>query len=293
MLNSSSHKHGGFVKALLHTFAFLFSLSAYAIPLHQNMNFNAILLPQTFTTSYNFEGIVALSNCSGSLIRFENSKDTDQAMVLTNGHCFEGGFIPDGEVIVNEESSRRFQLLDSSSEVVGRVNATKVLYATMTKTDISLYKINQTYGEIKSRYNIQAMTLASQAPQVLNPIEIISGFWRRGYSCAVEAFIYKLKEGEWTWDDSVRYSRPGCEVIGGTSGSPITLAGTKTVVAINNTGNENGGRCTDNNPCEVDEKGNISYQKGYSYGQETFWIYSCLNSANEIDLQKPGCQLHH
>ena len=38
--------------------------------------------PSTFTGNYNFEGIVALSNCSGSLVRFETSRDSDPAMII-------------------------------------------------------------------------------------------------------------------------------------------------------------------------------------------------------------------
>ena len=35
-----------------------------------------------------FAGTVALSNCSGSLVRFAASQPTDPAMALTNGHCY-------------------------------------------------------------------------------------------------------------------------------------------------------------------------------------------------------------
>jgi hypothetical protein len=80
-------------------------------------------------------------------------------------------------------------------------------------------------------------------------------------------------------------------VIGGTSGSPIIARGTRTVIGINNTGNEDGLRCEENNPCEIDEKGNVFYQRGQNYGQQTYWIYSCLTPNFDIDLNKPGCLL--
>ena len=66
---------------------------------------------------------IALSNCSASLVRFPNSADTDQAMMLTNGHCYEGGFLSAGEVLVNEASSRPGTLLDASGDSVGSVRA--------------------------------------------------------------------------------------------------------------------------------------------------------------------------
>ena len=91
--------------------------------------------------------------------------------------------------------------------------------------------------------------------------------------------------------DSVRYSRPGCETIGGTSGSPVVLAGTRTVVAVNNTGNDDGDRCTMNNPCEIDEHGQVTAEQGYSYAQQTSWIYTCLDSTGNLNLNQAGCKL--
>src|SRR4051794_13220124 len=66
-------------------------------------------------SSYNFEGIVALDDCSGSLVQFENSAGSDAAMVLTNGHCLEGGMPNPGQAITHESSSRQFEVLDASA----------------------------------------------------------------------------------------------------------------------------------------------------------------------------------
>ncbi len=51
-------------------------------------------------------------------------------------------------------------------------------------------------------------------------ISVVSGYWKKTYNCNVDGFAYRLKEGDWTWKDSVRYTAP-CKVIGGTSGSPV------------------------------------------------------------------------
>lgn len=242
---------------------------------------------------YNFEGIVALSNCSGSLIQLEGASDSDKGLILTNGHCYEGGFSLPGQVVYGRPSARTFTILDAKAGSLGKVTATEVVYSTMTKTDITIYKLKETYLDIIAKYGIHPLSLASAHPQTTDQMEVISGYWRRGYSCQMESFIPELREDQWSFADSIRYSRPGCETIGGTSGSPITKAGTKIVVGINNTGNESGEKCTMNNPCEVDAFGNISFHKGYSYGQQTYWIYSCLNSSREIDLSVPGCELPH
>ncbi|WP_176736765.1 trypsin-like peptidase domain-containing protein [Oligoflexus tunisiensis] len=269
-----------------------YSLSAEAItfpefgkPLPDAPEFAA----EAFAAAYDFEGIVALSNCSGSLVRFEDSLDSDQAMVLSNGHCVS--MIQPGKVINNQSASRSFDVLSSTGSRLGRVTATKLLYATMTKTDMSLYLLKETYQEILNKYETQALTLASGEPSVGTDIEVISGYWKRGYSCQVEAIVDTLKEGNWTFSRSVRYSRPGCEVIGGTSGSPVIEKGSRMVLAVNNTINESGRECTVNNPCEVDKDGNITYQKGVGYAQQTHWIYSCRDADRNVDLTVPGCQL--
>ena len=239
--------------------------------------------------AYDFEGILELSNCSGSLVRFDDSNDADQALVLTNGHCVQ--MLDPGKVLINQKASRSFSVLDAKAAKIGTVRAQRLLYATMTKTDMALYQLVETYQNISSKYKIDPLTIAREAPSTGTDIEIISGYWKRGYSCSIEAQIYVLKEGGWSWQDSLRYSRPGCETIGGTSGSPVIATGTRTVVAINNTGNESGRKCDVNNPCEVDENGKITYQKGLSYAQQTYWLYSCRNDEGHLDLQKAGCLL--
>lgn len=250
-------------------------------------------LPQNFTANFNFEGIVGLSNCSGALIRLEGAKDNDNALILTNGHCLESGMPKPGQFVYGQQSSRTFRLFDAQGNTVGRLTATRVVYSTMTKTDMTIYKLKETYQEIKSNFNVEPLTLSSEHPSVSDPIEVISGYWHRGYSCAVEAFITQLKEGGWTQEDSIRYSRPGCVVIGGTSGSPIIRTGSRTVIGVNNTGSESGLKCTMNNPCEVDADGNVTAHKDFSYGQQTYWVYSCLNQFNEIDLSIKDCKLPH
>src|SRR5947209_6858845 len=98
------------------------SFVAHALPLPK-MERSQVILPFGFTQNYNFEGIVALSNCSGSLVKLENGKDTDPAMVLTNGHCYEGGFIKPGTEVINKSSSRTFRVLTPTADTAGTVRA--------------------------------------------------------------------------------------------------------------------------------------------------------------------------
>ncbi|NUR94119.1 MAG: trypsin-like peptidase domain-containing protein [Kribbellaceae bacterium] len=238
-----------------------------------------------------FTGIAALSNCSASLVRYAESVDTDKALVLTNGHCYEGGFLQPGQVLVNKTSTRSITLLKPDSSRAGTVRADKILYGTMTKTDLIVYEVNESYASIKSRLNVTPLTLAKQGPADGAGMAVVSGYWKRIYTCSVQATIPQLREGDWTWQDSIKYQQPGCETIGGTSGSPVVSTSTGEMIGINNTGNEDGEQCTVNNPCEVDADGNITVDQGAAYGEQTWWLYTCLTTSRTIDLNKSGCEL--
>ncbi|WP_371676377.1 serine protease [Streptomyces sp. NBC_01276] len=244
--------------------------------------------PQAVAVTY--AGTVALSNCSGSVVRTPASQPNDPALVLSNGHCLETGFPAAGEVLVNRASSRSFSLLNASGSKVATLRASKIAYGTMTDTDVSLYQLTKTYAQIQSQYGIGALTLNDAHPAQGSSIKVVSGYWKRTYSCSVDGFAYRLKEGAWTWKDSVRYTS-SCNTIGGTSGSPVIDTTTGKVVAVNNTGNEDGQRCTDNNPCEVDENGNVTVRQGINYAQETYVLVPCIGPGNQIDLNRPGCVL--
>ncbi|MET8754172.1 serine protease [Streptomyces sp. NPDC004667] len=244
--------------------------------------------PQAVAVTY--AGTVALSNCSGSVVRTPASQPNDPALVLSNGHCLETGFPAAGEVLVNRASSRSFSLLNASGSKVATLRASKIAYGTMTDTDVSLYQLTKTYAQIQSQYGIGALTLNDTRPAQGSSIKVVSGYWKRTYSCSVDGFAYRLKEGAWTWKDSVRYTS-SCNTIGGTSGSPVIDTTTGKVVAVNNTGNEDGQRCTDNNPCEVDENGNVTVRQGINYAQETYLLVPCIGPGNQIDLNRPGCVL--
>ncbi|MCX3060241.1 trypsin-like serine peptidase [Streptomyces beihaiensis] len=237
-----------------------------------------------------FAGTVALSNCSGSVIRVPESRPTDPALVMSNGHCLESGFPGPGDVVLDQPSSRTFSLLDASGDPVGRLKADKVAYGTMTDTDISLYELTSTYQQIEDTYGIKALELSPDHPAAGTAISVVSGYWKKTYSCSIDGFVYRLKEADWTWKDSVRYT-PECDTIGGTSGSPVIDQATGKVIAVNNTGNEDGERCTLDNPCEVDENGDVTVHKGTNYAEETYEIVPCVGVGNKIDLTAPGCTL--
>lgn len=270
--------------------AFAFPLPQQAMTVENLRSFRA----SGNLSAANFHAIIALSNCSGSLVRYENSQPSDKAMVMTNGHCIgaQRGFLKPGQVVVNKATSRGLGLLNNDGSKVATLNANVILFATMTNTDMTLYGLDKTYEELAKAYGVRPLVLSSKRAVESTPMAVVSGYWKKIYTCNVDKFIYKMKEADWTFRDSIRYSKPGCNTIGGTSGSPIINTNTYEVIGINNTGNENGGKCSMDNPCEIDEKGNVTVVKGASYGQQTYWVYSCLNANRQIDLNIKGCLLN-
>jgi hypothetical protein len=138
---------------------------------------------------------------------------------------------------------------------------------------------------------VPTLRLPKGAPTDGDTIAIPSGYWDRTWSCTLNGFAGTVEEDQWTWHDALRYGRPGCAVIGGSSGSPVLDTSTGAVVGVNSTINENGQMCTLDNPCEVASDGSTSATQGQGYGQETYWITTCLDASNTIDLTIAGCLL--
>lgn len=230
---------------------------------------------------------IALGNCSAALVRYPSSVDGDRALMLTNGHCYT--LIGAGEVLEDRASRRTGQLLSPTGATLGTVQADLLLYGTMTGTDVALYRLTDTFAGIASRYGVSALTISAAHPADGTAVTIPSGYWKRTWNCRVNGFVGTLREDQWTFRDAIRYDT-GCEVIHGTSGSPI-LDGEGAVIGINNTVNDDGESCTLNNPCEVDANGTTTVRKGQGYGEQTYWFTTCLDASNTLDLTIEGCLL--
>lgn len=244
-------------------------------------------------TGYDFEGIVGLSNCSGSLIILNGMPTSAKAIVMTNGHCIQRPgtrFMKAGEVLVNYPTERSMKIF-KKLEVTHPIRSTRILYATMTETDVAYYELDQSYDEIKDAYDVSPLELDTRRSNAGTQIEILSGYWKEAWSCAIDAHIFQIKEHIWTWNDSIRYTS-ACNTKGGTSGSPLIEKNSRLVIGVNNTGNDEAGReCDLNKPCEIDENGNVRSQRGAHYGQQTYPLYTCLRPDFQIDLTLPGCEL--
>lgn len=240
-----------------------------------------------------FTGSIQMNGCSGALVRFNFSHDTDRALVLSAGHC---SVLPveTGQFAYHYKNRSRVTFLNADGTLNPVTARTaELVYASVTDTDISIYALKESYQDIKNRTGVSALKISGASPQIGDTITIISGQLQKSYSCNVAYIAYRLMAGSFIWKNSIRYSDQGCDVVGGTSGAPL-LNTQREIIGINNTGTGSGAACSSNVPCEISQDGVIYYSKrGTNYGQQTYLIATCFNSQRQFDLTVPSCQLYH
>ncbi|MEU2603641.1 S1 family peptidase [Streptomyces albus] len=235
-----------------------------------------------------FTGTVEVNGCSGAVVRTPASRDDDQALVMTNGHCYEGARPVPGEVLVDQPSHRLFNVLGASGDTAVQLHASKALYVTLTGTDLALYQVGTTYRELKQDHKVTALTVSDRRPARGADIRVVSASWKKSFTCKIDQLAYRVLETGNVTEDVLRYT-PACDTGSGTSGSPVLSGGQ--VVGINNTSNHDGGQCTLDNPCEMARNGKITTHKGIGYATQTYWLTTCVVPGNKLDLDRPGCLL--
>lgn len=240
-------------------------------------------------SAIDFEGIVKLSGCSGSLVTFKGAPKTNKAIVMTNGHCLP--ISAPGQVVVNQPTKPTSVGLFDANKKLNKLPLSRVIYATMTDTDVTFYESTMTYAEVEKQFNTQAFTLNDELVRLGTNIEVVSGYWEISTICEAEAIAPILREDVFVWKNAIRYSSK-CMTKGGYSGSPVVELNTRTVVGLHNTGNNGKLDCSENNPCEQDDAGVLIFRElNRRYAQQVFQFYGCLNEKYEIDLKVAGCSV--
>lgn len=237
-----------------------------------------------------FAGTARLPGCSGSVVRWASALDDDPAVVLTNGHCVRSPYLGARDVLVDERQSRRVELLDGHGEVAMTVRGTRLRYASMYRTDLAIYELRETYADLAAG-GVTPLVLATRGPSRGDRIRIPSGYWVEQRACTTTGTAYRVHEREWDWWRSIRLpARDGCGIRGGYSGSPIISQETGEVVGIANTGYVGGRRCIDS-ACEENKRGVVRMVRHMNYGQQTWWLHTCVGVDRRFDLATPGCKL--
>lgn len=237
-----------------------------------------------------FAGTVRLPGCSGSVVRWASALDDDRAIVLTNGHCVRSPFLGARDVLVDEVQFKRIELLDGRGDVAMTVRGVHLRYASMYRTDLAVYELRETYADLAAG-GVTPLVLSAAGPSRGDRIRIPSGYWVEQRACTTTGTAYRLHEREWDWWRSIRLpARDGCAIRGGYSGSPIISRETGEVVGIANTGYVGGRRCIDS-ACEENKRGVVRMVRHMNYGQQTWWLNTCIGEDRRFDLFVAGCKL--
>jgi hypothetical protein len=285
---------------------------------HQSSAARALQAPEKTAGHRNFLGIVSIFNCSAALVRWSQSRPHDPALLLTNGHCYApSDKRPDGlpatakahvdrQVIVDRRDNRPVTLLrrDGSDRVT--LHTSRVLYSTSFKTDVGLYRLRLTYGQIMRRYHVPALTLSNQRPSPTAKVLVPSGFSRQVYSCTLNGFAFRLFNDTFDWHHSLRFApSSACHTIHGTSGSPVLDPLTGDVLGVNNAINLPPAKCAGGQSCggrmhapdcsislcERTRAGRVTQHVHRRYGQQTWWLTTCVGADRVLDLGVTGCLL--
>ncbi|MER5888289.1 alpha/beta fold hydrolase [Streptomyces sp. NPDC001941] len=249
----------------------------------------------------NLAGTVKLDNCSASLVRPPGARDQDKALLLTNGHCYPGDRPEPGQVITDKATSMNATVMSAAGRELGQVTGERVLYATMTGTDMMLVRLDSSYADIQGKYGVKAFPLSSTGPAPGQDIKVASSYLESVWSCKAEAIVPTLREGDYTSTTAVRYAKD-CDTKPGSSGSAVLDAKSGALIAVNSTSNRDGGTCTLNNPCEVGTKDttdvkrtqgadDTTVHKGRGYATQTAAINDCITPGNVLDLDRKACKL--
>jgi hypothetical protein len=234
-------------------------------------------------------GTVELPGCMASVVRTPGAHRQSKALLLTNGHCIEGARPAAGSALVNQPAHRPVEIEDSEGYPKVTATANRLVYATMTGTDIALYRLDKTYGQLAAE-GAKVFQLTTKPVRAGDHVDVLSGAYRQ--PCTVQAVVPHLREGGYQLDNSIRYAATdNCYLGPGYSGSAMIAPDGNTVVGVHNTTNLAGEQCTDGNPCEVAADGTVSSVKGRSYGQQLNTIPGCLTVDSHLTLTRPGCTL--
>ncbi|MGW6935094.1 trypsin-like serine protease [Lentzea sp. NPDC054927] len=228
----------------------------------------------------NLEGAASLAGvCSASVVKTSHTKLTDQALLLTNGHCVPERPAP-GETLKDVLMELPVTIGDRQGYLQAKAKTDRLVSATMTGTDTALFRLDQTYAQLLAK-RVKIFKLAEQSARPGQKVDIISSGNGKRFSCTIEAVVPHLREEGYTQDNAYRYD-PACTPSHGGSGSPIVLKDGVTVVGVHSTGNDSGEQCTANNPCEVAADGTVTVHQGARYGQQVKHLAACART------QTPG-----
>lgn len=260
----------------------------------------ALLTPPVFALN----GAAIVNGCSGALFTLDGRGEDLPALVITNGHCLRwkdiGGataFLPAGKTLLDFADPRlaenTFLLLQSETTAI-KVTARRLVFATMTVTDVAIYELSATVRELRERHGLSPLLLDRRPFRDGETVEVHSGLYNRTQSCAIDGRT-TLREGPYRTENGLRFTAD-CRLYVGFSGSPILRAGRRVFAGLANTHHDPdaaGPDCGFNKPCEIDgATGEPRPQPHRSYGVPADFLVDCYDdSSGRFDFTRTACRI--
>jgi hypothetical protein len=242
-------------------------------------------------SSAELHGMAKLSGCSGGLVDIGRNQ-RDKAVIITNGHCVSSSLVSN-MAMINVQASKSFSLYTETGTV--SVRSTKLMYATLTETDLALYELIETYEELTKK-GVRSFSLYPRSATIGRTVRVTSGYWQETLDCTLDRKVHKLLEGFGSdiSNPSVATNAfalsSNCMIKGGYSGTPVVDEETDTLIAIAFTGTEGNANqpCAERSPCEEDASGKRTYHKNTSYVARLDQISQCVLEGKLI-VTLPTC----
>ena len=259
-----------------------------------------IALGMLCTPLQSFANVTVIAgDCSGSLFKMPGMNDSQKALVLTAGHCigvgsFRGRYPADGEVFFNHRVDDSVIVRATRGERGERFSYRRILFASMTGTDLAVIELESSFQQLIDKGYV-VYSLAPERPRPGLTLEFTS-YNRNGQSlCTVERIVPIVREGPWTWNDSIRMKAgPECQYQHGESGTAGIERGSKRIYALAQTGYEGGSPCSFNNPCEVDPDTGATTTAlvNQGYAMATWALFGCYDrAATKFNFDLSTCTL--
>ncbi|BFQ94353.1 serine protease [Gallibacterium anatis] len=236
-----------------------------------------------------YDGMAKIRGCSAAVVQFEGQSDSDKVLLLTNGYCVSRELDAANAIVDRAYSDIATVYRGNTPLIVGSLPIDRIVYATMTQTDLAILRTGISYAELKDKLRIQPRQIAQQLPSAGDAVHVVSGNLEQHYQCQIAAQVNAVKEDKWQWQPAFRLTpSDSCQIKAGASGSPV-INSDGSIVAVINTGNQDGESCTLNNSSEVDGQGQISVKKGAIYAVDSHMLGVCLQGG-VLNLEEPCLQ---
>ena len=247
-----------------------------------------------------FQGVarfISSASCTGAFIQTSQRPDAP-AYIITNGHCIQNWH---PHAVYQDEPIREnyrvvFNYFVDTRDAQIAFPVKTMTYSTMKQRDIAIVELAATVGELVEQ-GIQPFAIADTMPPPEAAISIIGApvmglapeeRHLRREACALNGQV-NLLEAQWHFANVFRVT---CQdIVGGSSGSPVFVAGSQAIFALINTGTVGSKfACALHAPCEVTDTG-TEMLLNTSYATPVVGLAACFTAQGRFDLSALDCPL--